>query len=236
MKFNKYKTRSASYHWQQISRSIFKLNAYVFARYQQVIRKIPENNHQKILDIGCGDGVLLHLVSRKIPAQLYGVDSSQVSLHYAKTKVKAEFILAQAEKLPFENNFFDTVLATEIIEHLTRPELMLAEIKRVLKPEGKLILSTPVKLTSIPEDKLHIKEFTRPELLRLLNQYFRLVIITASHPRWLKKLYLFKLIKIGRYSLEPFRLIINLLVLLININPFLLSFPTKTQLLAVCRL
>lgn len=236
MEFNKYKIRSASYHWQQISRSIFKLNAYVLARYQQVIKNIPENNHQKILDIGCGDGVLLHLVSRKIPAQLYGVDSSQISLHYAKTKVKAEFILAQAEKLPFENNFFDTVLATEIIEHLRRPELMLAEIKRVLKPKGRLILTTPTKLGLVPEDKQHVQEFTPVELNQLLKKYFASVTISASHPAWLKRLYLFSLFKFGRYSLEPFRLIINLLVLLININPFLLSFPAKTQLLAVCRL
>ncbi len=236
MKFNKYNIRSASYHWQQIEHSVFRLNAYVLARYQQIIKNIPGNNHQKILDIGCGDGVLLNLVSYRTSAQLYGVDTSQISLNYAKTKVKAEFMLASAEKLPFKNNFFDTVLAAEIIEHLTHPELMLAEIKRVLKPDGKLILSTPAKLNSIPEDKLHIKEFTRPELLRLLKQYFQSVIITASHPRWLKKLYLFKLIKIGRYSLEPFRLIINLLVLLTKINPFFLSFSTNTQLLAVCRL
>ncbi|MBU1499651.1 class I SAM-dependent methyltransferase, partial [Patescibacteria group bacterium] len=154
--FNKYQTRGHNYHWQQISRNIFRFNAYVVARYQQVVSLIPKSR-RRVLDIGCGDGALLSLIKN---AALYGIDLDQASLDYAAAKVKAKFIQGSAEKLPFESNFFDVVLATEIIEHLSQPELMLAEIQRVLKPDGSLILTTPIKQPGKLTDKLHVQEFS----------------------------------------------------------------------------
>ena len=119
------------------------------------------------MDIGRGDGVLLSLINR---GRLYGIDLDQSSLNYAATKVKAKFLKAPAELLPFQSGFFDVVIATEIIEHLDQPQKLLAEANRVLKSGGRLILTTPVKTSAGLTDRLHVQEFTSPELLLLCRR------------------------------------------------------------------
>jgi len=237
--FIKYQKRGA-YHWQQIKRSVFSYNAYVSARYQQIIRQISKDKNLKILDIGCGDGALSYLIYQKIKANITGIDTDINSLEFARRELqkrdaKVKFIKANAYKLPFKNSSFDVIIASEIIEHLGKPKIMLKEIKRVLKPNGQVIITTPVKISDIPEDKMHIKEFTPQELKHNLEKYFKKVIIKTSHPLWLKKLYLFRIIKLNRYHLEPFRWLINFWVFLTTLNPFFSSFGITTNQIAVCK-
>jgi len=238
IKFNKYQKRGA-YHWQQIAKNIFTFNAYVSIRYQQVVNQIPRQKSLKILDIGCGDGVLAYLISQKIRADITGIDIDFSAIKFARQQfknqnIKARFLKSSAYKLPFKKQFFDVVIATEIIEHLGKPEIMLKEIKRVLKPKGKIIITTPIKLSDILEDKMHIKEFTPKELSQALTKYFTNITIKTSHPFWLKKIYLFGLVKLGQYHFEPFRWLINLWIILTKLNPFLLSSKNDTSQMAVC--
>lgn len=230
--FNKYRLRSADYHWQQVGGNVFRFNAYVAARYHQVVRRLPRRRDLRILDVGCGDGVLLSQIGR---GRLYGVDSDQKSLNYAATRVKAKFIKAAAEKLPFANNYFDIVIATEVIEHLGKPAKLLFEASRVLRPRGRLILTTPVKPTDGLTDQLHVQEFTPAELRKLCRGYFNQVRIRTSHPRWLKNIYTASLGKFGRYHLDLGRWLVNLLVLATGWNPFLTLSGQPTQQLAACR-
>lgn len=230
--FDKYQRRSPDYHWQQISHNLFSFNAYVAARYQQAVKLVPRRRNLRILDIGCGDGVLLGLIGR---GRLYGVDSDEESLNYAATRIKAKLVKAAAEKLPFKNSYFDVVIATEIIEHLGQPEKLLEEVKRVLKPGGRLILTTPVKSADGLTDQLHVQEFTPPELLKLCRGYFKRVRIGTSHPRWLKIIYTASLGQIGRYHPDFGRWLINIVVILTGWNPFIDLPGQPTQQLAVCQ-
>lgn len=230
--FNKYQLRSAHYHWQQVSRNIFQFNAYVVSRYHQVLMLIPNKKDQKILDIGCGDGVLLSQIKA---GQLYGVDLDQSSLDYAAFQVKAKFIKAPAEKLPFKNNFFDVVIATEIIEHLSRPQLMLREIYRVLQPGGRAIISTPVKSVFGLTDKLHVREYSLAQLQSLLAINFKNIKIFSSAPTWLTKIYTLTLFQLGRFHFDLFRWLINAIVLITGCNLFLTSGGRPTQQVAVVR-
>jgi len=230
--FNKYQKRADNYHWQQISRNIFAFNAFVMARYQQVVKLIPQKSNQKVLDIGCGDGVLLSFMEK---GNLFGVDLDQSSLNYGASRVKAKFIQAPADKLPFKANFFDIVLATEIIEHLSQPEKLIQEAKRVLKPEGYLILTTPLKQPGKLADKLHVQEFSPTELKNLLHPHFQLITITQSHPLCFKKIYTLTLFKFGRFYFEPFKWLINLWVFVTGLNPFNLRLGQSSQLFALAK-
>lgn len=237
IKFNKYQKRGA-YHWQQVSRNPFRFNAFVAARYQQVINALPVKDGLKILDVGCGDGVLLSMIAKNKTAQLKGIDTDADSLMAAKQKLakfgdRVTLVDGSGYALPFKDESFDAVITAEVIEHLQYTDSLLAEIKRVLKKEGQIVITTPVKLSDQPEDKLHVQEFTSDELEQRLKKYFTRVRVDTSHPLWLKKFYQVRFGRLGHFYFEPFRWLINIWVLLTGFNPFFLSIGKNTNQIAV---
>ncbi len=94
----------------------------------------------KVLDVGCGHGDFLKSVYKKT-AHTYGVDPDKQAL--AKNKFIKHKVVAEAQKLPFADNFFDLVVSAWVLEHLTDPQKAFSEIFRVLKPGGKVIFLTP---------------------------------------------------------------------------------------------
>lgn len=102
---------------------------------------------KKVLDIGCWTGQLEKLIMQDA-RELVGLEPSKDAVNVAKKSIPgAFFFVGSAEKLPFENNSFDTVIFLDVIEHVpVQTELKcLKEIYRVLKSRGILILSTGYK-------------------------------------------------------------------------------------------
>lgn len=103
---------------------------------------------KKILDIGCGFGWFeLNILSRGVK-EIVGLEISSLDLKTAKENIKdkkVSFKIGGALKLPFKDNYFDTVVAWEVIEHIPKntEHRMLKEVHRVLKKNGVLYLSTP---------------------------------------------------------------------------------------------
>lgn len=97
----------------------------------------------RVLDIGCGHSTFLEKAYGQ-SEETYGIDLDEEGLktnNCIKNKV-----VADAEKLPFEDGFFDLVVSAWVVEHLVRPEKVFAEIHRVLKPGGKVVFLTPNNL------------------------------------------------------------------------------------------
>jgi len=94
----------------------------------------------RILDLGCGAGSTMELLRKY--GEVIGIDNNRRMVQYCRRKNKKVF-LADAINLPFENNYFDIVIALEILEHIKNDNLAIKEIKRVLKKGGVLILSVP---------------------------------------------------------------------------------------------
>ncbi len=96
---------------------------------------------RRVLDIGCGQGVLLDELATRLPAesQLVGLDVVPPPAAAPWRGVTGDI----ATRLPFADSSFDVVVAGEVIEHVPHPDLMLSEIRRVLAPGGRLVLSTP---------------------------------------------------------------------------------------------
>jgi SAM-dependent methyltransferase len=99
---------------------------------------------EKILDLGCGNGRLLQIFKGK-NIDYFGVDSSEKLIEIAKKRYpNKKFQVADALNLPFPNNYFDKIYSIAVLHHIPSVEFrrrFLKEAKRVLKPEGLLILT-----------------------------------------------------------------------------------------------
>jgi SAM-dependent methyltransferase len=118
------------------------------AQVAALLRKaLPSNKKAQILDFGCGDGLLLSVAQKLGYSELTGVDLSDDLLAKAARRSSANF--QRADGLEFlrasANDSFDVVIAFDVFEHFTRPELLetTREIHRVLKPGGRLLLMVP---------------------------------------------------------------------------------------------
>lgn len=111
-----------------------------FIRINKIISLVGENN--KVLDIGCYDGTIGNLL-KKNDNQVYGIEINEKAAEIAikrGLKVKIQDI---ESRFDFKDNSFDVVIAGEIIEHILDTDFFIDEIKRILKADGFLVLSTP---------------------------------------------------------------------------------------------
>lgn len=95
----------------------------------------------RILDVGCGIGYVVHQLKQQ-GFEAYGVDVSEPSIQKAQ-QAGLSCQLYQGETLPFANNFFSSTGAINVLEHVEKPELFLAELIRVTQPQGHIIVSSP---------------------------------------------------------------------------------------------
>lgn len=113
-----------------------------------VLIDIKDLKNKKILDIGCGFGAFIKYALEKGSIEVSGIEISEDDLKEAKSSFKSSKVIlkeASAVSLPFPNNYFDTVVSFEVLEHIPKntENKMFSEINRVLKKNGVLYLSTP---------------------------------------------------------------------------------------------
>lgn len=105
-----------------------------------------------VLDVGCGQGLILSLIAKKCKKAI-GLDLSRESLEQAQKGLKeigitnAEFVLGDAENLPFIDNAFDTIYSIGVLHHTPDTQKGINEIHRVLKKNGKAIIMLYRKYT-----------------------------------------------------------------------------------------
>ena len=95
-----------------------------------------------------------------------------------------ELLRADIRDLPFESESFDVVVCFEVIEHVERQADALAELKRVLRPDGTLLISSPNRDVYTPGNPHHVHEYLPEELQAELQASFRHVVLYRQHP-WL---------------------------------------------------
>jgi len=192
--FQKYKSRGA-YHWEQIGIHPLKRNIFVLARYKNMIElaknAVDNISNKKILDIGCGDGVLSYLFAKE-GGIVSGVDYSDIAIKFAKEKTKnynIDFRQGSAYKLPFKDHSFDIIYSSDVIEHLEDVSAYLSEMKRVAKKGAIIIISTPIKYTEYPLDKEHVVEWFQDEYKLLIDTHLNETKYYYSHPLALEDFY-----------------------------------------------
>ena len=96
---------------------------------------------KKVLDLGCGVGLYTKILIKK-RAKVKGFDISEKEIEIArKENPNVEFIIGNAERMPYKNNEFDIVLAALVMEYFKDWDKVLKEVRRVLKKDGIFIFS-----------------------------------------------------------------------------------------------
>jgi len=150
-----------------------------------------------VIDIGCGLGCVLNELPRK-NRFLVGLDINRFLVRHAKEHLsnsRYDFVLADAHNLPFKSNSFDYSFMIEVVEHLADPMRAMNECARILRPSGKLTVTTPNgfyyrtfhhRSTVSP---FHINEYTFWEIKRMLiHAGFSVNRWRTSNRSWLRSI------------------------------------------------
>lgn len=140
----------------------------------------------RVLDAGCGMGYGTAMLAARGPASLAGVDLSESALAAARAELgdRADLTVADVRELPFEADTFDVIVCFEVIEHVERQDEALAELARVLAPDGVLLVSSPNRDIYTPGNPFHVHEYTPDEFAEALGSHFQHVALHRQHP-WL---------------------------------------------------
>jgi ubiquinone/menaquinone biosynthesis C-methylase UbiE len=131
---------------------------------------------KKVLDAACGLGYGIEILSRAGAAAVTGVDLDPEAIAEAKSRIgehAKELVAGDLRKLPFEDDSFDVVISFETIEHVEEPEKALAELRRVLRPDGVLVISSPNPDAYVGHNEHHVHEFRPAELRDAVSSLFQ---------------------------------------------------------------
>ncbi|MEZ4223114.1 MAG: methyltransferase domain-containing protein [Polyangiaceae bacterium] len=142
-------------------------------RIEEVERILSRGRRGTLLDLGCGDGRIGERLQR-LGYQVTGLDVSGAALDHARRRGLGTIVGDVSEALPIESASFDAVFAGEVIEHLFAPDAFLAEVFRVLRPGGRVVLTTP-NLAHLP-DRLRLLAGRAPTQVQPLHPFLRLHI------------------------------------------------------------
>lgn len=116
-------------------------------RASKILEGLDLKAGDKVLDVGCGDGFFLYLISAlPIKLTLVGFDNDKRILTIARKNLanrRFRLIYGDAAAMPFAENSFNHAIMTEVLEHVKNEKKALSEVYRILKPNGKLVLTVP---------------------------------------------------------------------------------------------
>lgn len=172
----------ADHHFSVVTEEFQTLEDYCLAlihqrAYDEASQYVP-NRH--VLDLGCNNGYGTISLATSGAALVVGVDVSRKMLKEALARPghpRAKFLPVDGIRLPFPGEAFDVVTSFQVIEHIADYQTYLSEIRRVLRPGGVAMFSTPNAQLRLdpgmtPWNMFHVREFHHHELRDLLAQWF----------------------------------------------------------------
>ncbi len=134
--------------------------------YQEAAKHI----HGMVLEIGSGEGYGIKILAPE-STQYYAIDK-----HSTPVEDDSKNVVFHQLSVPplsiFEDNTFDMVVTFQVIEHIKNDQFFIQEIKRVLKQDGLLIMTTPNKTMSLTRNPWHVREYKLDGMTNLIAQHF----------------------------------------------------------------
>jgi 2-polyprenyl-3-methyl-5-hydroxy-6-metoxy-1,4-benzoquinol methylase len=221
--FTKYETRGA-YHWVELAHRLpHRYSSRLHAQYGWFVEEAKNRRPELIVDVGCGDAALTHLLAEATSARVVGIEPEPRGVELAREALarvgsSVEVVQGRGEELPFADGEASLVVMSEVLEHVPVAEPVVEEAARVLSADGSLLVSTP-QWQGDDLREHHFNEYKAEELRALCATAFDHVeVLTAEPPR----LY-------DRYLSDRFwRIGINVSSLL-GRNPFTRRLPAAPE-------
>lgn len=130
----------------------------------------------RLLDMGCLDSLVPSIAKQEYPmAEVWGIDTAEKAIEDMIDRFPdVLYEVGDVYKTGFPNNYFDYIVAGELIEHLDRPDLFMKEVNRILKHGGVFALSTPEEEANEPgavDGDRHVWSWSVDEVTNLLSAY-----------------------------------------------------------------
>ena len=148
----------------------------IFQRHMIAYKEAAKIVNGTVLEIGCGEGYGISELA-KFSNKYIGVDKFDTFIS-DDLRNNYDIVFHKMEIPPLKNieeNSVDFVVTFQVIEHIQDDNYFLQEIFRVLKPGGKLLLTTPNKLMSLSRNPWHIREYSPKEMKDILKKYFKML-------------------------------------------------------------
>jgi SAM-dependent methyltransferase len=167
-----------TYDWVDVADRFLGLEAIFHRNRAWVVRRLARKyGAAPFLDAGCGTGLNL----RHLPPGSTGIDINPRNVTLVQQRLPEQrIVLGDIEAMPFEDASFATVLCTEVLEHVPDTARAIAEIRRVLRPGGVFIGSTPTHSpiwrlrflsSTCPHDEPFHNEYTKADLGEMLTGF-----------------------------------------------------------------
>lgn len=121
--------------------TLYEIDPFHEEKIHFVLKEVGKN--KRVLDVGCSEGFLGEELIKK-GNKVYGIDIVEKNLSVAKKKgLIVKKVDIDTQDLPFEDGFFDAIVLADFIEHVFDTDEVLRRCAKVLKKNGKIILTTP---------------------------------------------------------------------------------------------
>lgn len=147
--------------------------AFTMPMYQEMITRVLSKKPKKVLDLGCGSGILLkQLNDTNNNIELFGLDIADEMIKIADESLKgcAELKVGDCEKIPWDSDTFDVVFCNASFHHYPNPNKALLEVNRVLKSNGTLIIGDPTAPVVIRDIMNFFIRFSNSGDVRIYNE------------------------------------------------------------------
>ncbi|MCK4744785.1 class I SAM-dependent methyltransferase [Candidatus Parcubacteria bacterium] len=173
----------------------FLKRAFIKRFIRQIVEIVQSLKISGILDAGCGEGLIIHNILRKIPkVKIDAFDISEQALENAKKILpNNNFFQGDITDIKLPSNDYDLIIALEILEHLENPEAALRELKRATKKYCLISvpwepffslgnLSCGKNIKRIGKDKEHLQFWNKKEIVGIVEKYFDIISVKISFP------------------------------------------------------
>lgn len=156
-----------------IKRKIAGANWQDLRRWKKLLRFFKGGN---LIDIGCLDSNIPPVAKALSPkSNVWGIDVAETAIHHMQQQYPyVDYRVMDLYKIEFPDNHFDYAVMGEVIEHLEDPKAAIKEAMRILKPGGRLALSTPLNEEAEPgavDHIHHIWSYSLQDIFDLLKPY-----------------------------------------------------------------